>query len=353
VADDSRIRASLPTLNFLRDRGARLIVASHLGRPKGKVRSELSLAPVARALGIPLAPHCVGAEIERAVDGLREGEALLLENLRFHKGETANESGFIDALARFTDVYVNDAFGTAHRAHASTAGLAERCAERAAGFLLEDEVEALSRVRDDPERPYVCLLGGAKVSDKIAVLEALAEQADSLIIGGAMAYTFLLARGEPVGQSLVEPDRVDAARALLGGSAEVVLPVDHVVAPSPEAASEAETTRQIPEDRMALDIGPETTAEVVRRIEGAGMVFWNGPLGLFEHPPFDRGTRAVAEAVAASRAFSVVGGGDSVAAVRAAGVADRIGHISTGGGAALEFVEGRTLPGIRVLEVEG
>jgi phosphoglycerate kinase len=340
-------------LDYLRNEGARVIIASHLGRPKGEVRSELSLRPVAKVLGVPLAPDCVGEEVESAVETLRDGDALLLENLRFHSGETSNDAEFINGLARLTDVYVNDAFGTAHRAHASTAGLAERCSERAAGYLLEQEIRALSRVRDAPERPYVCVLGGAKVSDKIGVLEALTRKADTIVVGGAMAYTFLLARGEPVGRSLVEPDSVEAARALLSGPAEVLLPVDHVVAASAEAGAEAETVRQIPEDRMGLDIGPETTREIVRRIEAAAMVFWNGPLGLFERPPFDRGTSAVAEAIAGARAYSVVGGGDSVAAVRGAGVADRIDHISTGGGAALEFVEGRILPGIRILEVGG
>jgi phosphoglycerate kinase len=352
VSDDTRIRESLPTLEHLRKKQARVIVASHLGRPKGKRSDGLSLRPVAEALGIPLAADCVGPDVETAVDALRDGDALLLENLRFHSGEEENASEFVGRLARFTDVYVNDAFGTAHRAHASTAGLAERCAERGAGLLLEHEVDALSRVRDTPERPYVCILGGAKVSDKLGVLEALSQLADAIVVGGAMAYTFLLARGESVGRSLVEPDRLEAARRLLEGQAELVLPVDHVVAPGPDSGSEARTVREIPEGSMALDVGPETIARLRGRIEQAATVFWNGPLGMFERPPFDRGTTAIAETVAGARAYSVVGGGDSVAAVRAAGVAERIDHISTGGGAALEFVQGRILPGIRVLEEE-
>lgn len=350
ILDDTRIRASLPTLEHLRKAGARVLLASHLGRPKGERRPGLSLAPVADALGLPLAPDCIGPGTVAAVADLAEGEALLLENLRFHAGETDNAPEFVDALAQITDLYVNDAFGTAHRAHASTVGLAERCPERGAGLLLQREVDALSRVRDEPARPYVCILGGAKVSDKLGVLEALAARADVLVIGGAMAYTFLLARGEPIGRSLVEPERIGEARRVLAGRATVLLPTDHVVASDPDAPA-GEVVRRIPDDRMALDIGPETCAEIERRIEPAATVFWNGPLGLFEREPFADGTRRIAQTVARARAFSVVGGGDSVAAVHLAGVADRIDHISTGGGAALEYVEGRTLPGIAVLEV--
>jgi phosphoglycerate kinase len=352
VLDDARIRASLPTLEHLRGLGARVAMASHLGRPAGAPQPELSLRPVARALGLALAPDCIGPEAEAAVDALKDGEAIVLENLRFHPGETKNDPLFVDALARITDVYVNDAFGAAHRAHASTVGLAERCPERSAGLLLAREVEALSRLREAPEPPYLCILGGAKVSDKLGALGALAARADVLVIGGAMAYTFLLARGESVGRSRVEPGLLEEARRILDGHAEVVLPVDHVVATGPEDASGAEVAKHVPAERMGLDIGPETCAEIERRIRGAATIFWNGPLGLYERTPFDRGTRAVARALATSRAFRVVGGGDSVAALHAAGVADRIDHVSTGGGAALEFIEGRTLPGIRVLEME-
>ena len=352
VSDDTRIRASLPTLEHLRGEGARVVVASHLGRPKGQPRTDLSLRPVADLLGIPLLSDSIGPEVESRVEGLKEGEALLLENLRFHPGETQNDPVYVEGLSRLTDVYVNDAFGTAHRTHASIFGLAEKCPDRGAGLLLAREVEALTRVRDAPERPYLCILGGAKVSDKLAVLEAMSERADTIVIGGAMAYTFLLARGEAIGRSLVEPDQVDAARRILGGPAEIVLPEDHVVADSPGDGARAIAVERIPDNRMALDVGPQAVAEIQHRIASAATVFWNGPLGLFEHPPFERGTWAIAEAVAASSAFTVVGGGDCVAAIGQAGVTDRINHVSTGGGAALEFIEGRSLPGIRILERE-
>jgi phosphoglycerate kinase len=350
IADDTRIRASRETFDFLRQRGARVVLASHLGRPKGERRPELSLAPVAEALGIPLAPDCVGPEVEAQVEALGDGDALLLENLRFHAGETKNDPAFVQALAHLCDAYVNDAFGTAHRAHASTAGLAEVCATRAAGFLLAREIGALRRVRDEPERPYVCILGGAKVSDKLAVLEALCERADLLCVGGAMAYTFLRARGEPVGRSLVEADLVETAARMAEKAQRILLPTDHVVAPGPDAAERAHTVEAIPDDEMGLDVGPATRAAIASELEGARTVFWNGPLGLFETPPFDAGTVAVARALAASSAYSVVGGGDSIAALRTAGVAERIDHVSTGGGASLEFLEGRDLPGIRALE---
>ena len=349
VADDARIRASLQTLEHVRVAGGRVVLASHLGRPCGERLPELSLRPVADALGLPLAPDCVGPEVERQVARLGDGDALVLENLRFHPGEEKNAPEFASALARLCDVYVNDAFGSAHRAHASTTGLADLVGDAGAGLLLERELEALTRVRDEPTRPYVCVLGGAKVSDKLAVLEALAARADALIIGGAMAYTFLLARGEPVGNSLVEPERVDAARRLLDGRVEIALPSDHVVARGPDDASGAEVVQRIPDGRMGLDVGPATVAAIARRLAGAKTVFWNGPLGRFEDPPFDAGTRAVAEALAASPAYSVVGGGDSLAAIRASGVADRIDHLSTGGGASLEFLEGRALPGVEAL----
>ncbi len=349
VADDTRIRASLQTLEYVRKQGGRVVLASHLGRPGGFPDPALSLRPVAEVMEIPLAPDCIGSEVEEQVAQLGDGEALLLENLRFHPGETANDPEFVAALARLCDVYVNDAFGSAHRAHASTVGLARACNRRAAGYLLEREVEALSRVRDEPERPYVCILGGAKVSDKLGVLEALSKRADLIVIGGAMAYTFLLAQGKPVGRSLVEPKQLETARRLLAGETEILLPVDHVVAAAPDLASS--TTNEIPEDCAAYDIGPLSVDAIRERLVEARTVFWNGPLGLFETEPFDRGTRAVAELIAQSSAFSVVGGGDSLAAIRLAGVGDRISHLSTGGGASLEFLEGRSLPGIEALEV--
>jgi phosphoglycerate kinase len=327
-------------------------MASHLGRPKKQVKPELSLRPVAEAFGIPLAPDCIGEPVARAVSELGDGDAILLENLRFHAGEEENAPEFVAELAKLADVYVNDAFGTAHRAHASTAGLALALPEAGAGFLLSREVAALSRVRDEPERPYVCILGGAKVSDKLAVMEAMAGRADALCVGGAMAYTFLLAQGQGVGKSLVEPELVDTARRLLDGETEILLPLDHVVAASTEDSSGARTVESIPDDRMALDVGPKTIASITARLKDARTVFWNGPLGLFETPPFNQGTEAIARALAASAAYSVVGGGDSLAAVGASGVADQISHLSTGGGASLEFLEGRTLPGIEALEEE-
>jgi phosphoglycerate kinase len=349
VSDDSRIRASLETLAFVRQQGGRAVLASHLGRPKAAPEAKYSLAPVARQMGLPLAPDCVGPEVEALVAGLRDGDAILLENLRFHSGEEKNDPAFVAKLAALADVYVNDAFGTAHRAHASTEGLAHVVREVAAGYLLLREVEALSRVRDDPAHPYVCILGGAKVSDKLAVLETLAKRADAIAIGGAMAYTFLLAKGEPVGRSLVEPDLVETARALLGGKTEILLPVDHVVASGLDDVAGARTVDTIPDGAMALDIGPRSRAAIEKRLAAAKTVFWNGPLGLFEKPPFDAGTRAVAEMLARSSAYTVVGGGDSLAAVHAAGVGERISHLSTGGGASLEFLEGSTLPGVEAL----
>src|SRR5262249_40230125 len=296
------------------------VLAWPLARRKAAPDPRFSLAPVAKHMGLPLAPDCVGSSVEAAVAKLRDGEALLLENLRFHAGEEKNDPAFVAQLARLCDVYVNDAFGTAHRAHASTEGLAHVVADAGAGFLLEREVEALSKVRDAPEPPSVCILGGAKVSDKLAVLESLAARADTVVIGGAMAYTFLLARGEPVGKSLVEPELVDTARRLLGGRTELLLPVDHVVAANPDDAAGARTVERIPDGQMALDIGPRSRAAIEARVAKARTVFWNGPLGLFEKPPFDAGTRSVAEMLARSSAYSVVGGGDSLAAVQAAGV---------------------------------
>ena len=349
VADASRITASLETLEFVRARGGRVVLASHLGRPKAAPEAKYSLAPVARQMGLDLAPDCVGAEVEARVAKLRDGEAILLENLRFHPGEEKNDPAFVAELAKLCDVYVNDAFGTAHRAHASTEGLAHVCREAAAGFLLLREIEALSRVRDQPAHPYVCILGGAKVSDKLKVLEQLALRADAIAIGGAMAYTFLLARGEPVGRSLVEPAQVETAKRLLAGKTQILLPIDHVVAAGTDDAAGAHTVDTIPDGAMALDIGPRSRGAIERLVGGAKTVFWNGPLGLFEKPPFDAGTRAVAEMLARSSAYTVVGGGDSLAAVQAAGVGARISHLSTGGGASLEFLEGHALPGVEAL----
>jgi phosphoglycerate kinase len=359
VADDSRIRASLPTLRRLAEQGARVVVASHLGRPKGAARRELSLRPLAARLGellgrpVAFAADCVGPVAERAVGALADGGIVLLENLRFHAAEEKNDPAFADALARLADVYVNDAFGSAHRAHASTVGIVSRVRRAAAGDLLREELAQLGRILE-PERPFLCLLGGAKVSDKLAVIEAMARRADVIAVGGAMAYTFLRAQGRPTGRSLVEPEREPDARRVLAAAAQaghpLLLPVDHVVARELAADAESRVEKEIPAEWMGVDIGPETAAAFAAEARQARTIFWNGPMGVFELEPFARGTEAVARAVAESGAVSVVGGGDSLAAVRRLGLGDRISHLSTGGGASLEFVEGRTLPGVAALE---
>lgn len=359
VGDDTRIRATLPTLTRLIEAGARVIVASHLGRPKGKRDPALSLRPVAERLSellarpVAFADDCVGDAVERAVAKLGDGELLLLENLRFHAGETQNDPEFAAALAALADAYVNDAFGTAHRAHASTAGITKHVARLAAGDLLLAELDHLDVILH-PERPLLCLLGGAKVSDKLGVLEALAPRADVLAIGGAMAYTFLAARGDAVGRSLVEPDRFDAARrvqeAAENAGRRLLLPTDHVVA---EALAEGQPTRvchTIPAGWMGLDIGPETAAAYAREASQARTILWNGPMGVFEIDAFAAGTEAVAAAVASSKAISVVGGGDSLAAVNRLGLGAQMTHLSTGGGASLEYVQGLALPGVVALE---
>ena len=359
VVDDTRIRASLPTLRRLLGAGARVVLASHLGRPKGQRRPELSLRPVAARLGellgrpVAFAEDCVGAEAQRAVAALGDGELVLLENLRFHPGETENDPQFARGLAALADAYVNDAFGTAHRAHASTAGMVPLVARVAAGDLMAAELEHL-RVILEPERPLLCLLGGAKVSDKLGVLEALAPRADVLAVGGAMAYTFLRARGEPTGDSLVEDTHVAEARRVLraaqGAARRLLLPTDHVVARELSESAEHRVVKEIPEGWMGVDIGPETAAAYAAEAGRARTIFWNGPMGVFEIEAFAGGTREVARAVAASGATSVVGGGDSLAAVNQLGLAGRIGHLSTGGGASLEYIQGLTLPGVAALE---
>jgi len=359
IRDDSRIRASLPTLEVLRAAGARVILASHLGRPKGERRPELSLAPVAEALGgalgqpIHFAPDCIGPEVEARVAALEDGQVLLLENLRFHKAETENQVDFARELAALADVYVNDAFGTAHRAHASTVGMVELVDQVAAGRLLQQEIDALGSLLD-PARPFVCFLGGAKVSDKLGVLEALIERANTIGVGGAMAYTFLAARGVPVGQSLVEPDRFEDASRMQARAAEVgcelLLPTDHIVSKRLEAGAATDLVAAIPPDAMGVDIGPETTERYAAAALAARTILWNGPMGVFEIEAFSAGTDRLARAVAESKAHSVVGGGDSLAAVRQAGVGDQIDHLSTGGGASLEFVQGLSLPGIQALD---
>jgi phosphoglycerate kinase len=359
VGDDTRIQAALGTLRRLLAAGARVVLTSHLGRPKGAARPELSLRPVAERLatllGRPVAfcEACVGAAAEAAVAKLRDGELVLLENLRFHEEEEKNDPAFAKQLAALADVYVNDAFGTAHRAHASTAGVVPFVKRAAAGDLLREEIEQLRVVRE-PERPLVCFLGGAKVSDKLAVLAALAPHTDVLAIGGAMAYTFLLAQGLPTGDSLVEPERVEDARGVLAAARaagrELLLPFDHVVAERIEAGAPTRVVKEIPAGWRGVDIGPESAALFASAAKRARTVFWNGPMGVFEIDAFAKGTEAVARAIAESSARSVVGGGDSLAAVNKLGLAGRIGHLSTGGGASLEYVQGLALPGVVALE---
>ena len=360
ITDATRIDAALPTIRYARAHGGRVILASHLGRPKGKPDPALSLAPVAAVLAerlgtpVPLAPDCVGSVTAAMVDGLRPGDVLLLENLRFHAEEEKNDESFSRALAAPADVYINDAFGTAHRAHASTVGMTRFVPVRAAGFLLQRECAYLGKVLAAPERPLVAILGGAKVSDKIKVIRSLLGRVNALLIGGAMAYTFLRAEGRPTGRSLIEEAHIGLAGVLLRSArqagVELLLPVDHVVADSPRAGSASAVVRDIPDDKIALDVGPQTVERFRAVIATARTIFWNGPLGMFEVPPFDAGTIAVAAAIADSHAVSVVGGGDSVAAIMRSGRAADISHISTGGGASLEFLEGDPLPGLAALE---
>jgi phosphoglycerate kinase len=354
ITSDKRIRASIPTVNYALEHGAGVILASHLGRPKGKPNPEMSMKPVAakleQLLGKPvkLAPDCVGPEVEAMLPA--PGEVLLLENLRYHAEEEANDPAFSEKLAKLCDVYVNDAFGSAHRAHASTVGMIHFVKQAAAGLLMDKELQYMTMVTTNPARPCVAILGGAKVSDKIEVIENLLKVVDKVLIGGAMAYTFLKSKGEPIGKSLVEDDKLDLAKKLLAEfGSKLVLPVDHVVAAELKEGAEHETVAQIPDGKMGLDIGEKTIAEYSGIVRGAKTIIWNGPMGVFEKPPFDRGTVALARAVAESGAISVVGGGDSEKAIKSAGVSDKISHISTGGGASLEFLSGIELPGVAAL----
>lgn len=364
VGDDSRIQAALPTLRFILQGGGSAVVASHLGRPKGQVVEELRMAPVAnhlaRLLGkevvVKTSPVVAGPSAAEAAAGLRPGELLLLENLRFEAGETANEPGLAAALAGMADYFVQDAFGTCHRAHASTAGVPARLKPAVAGLLLEKEIAAFELAfGGEPKRPLVAIVGGAKVSDKILVLENLVAKVDEILIGGGMAYTFLKAQGIGVGDSLVEEDRLDTARAILHAAEErgvkLRLPSDHVAADrfAADAATQV-VGPHVPNGWLGLDIGPETRKRYADAVAGAGTVVWNGPMGVFEMEAFAAGTQAVAEAVAAGDGVSVIGGGDSVAAVKQMGLADRVTHISTGGGAFLEMLEGKELPGIAALD---
>ena len=360
VTDDTRILLSLPTIRFAREASGKVILASHLGRPKGKKDPKFSLAPVAERLSqllgikVALATDCIGEEVQKQIGGMREGEILLLENLRFHPEEEKNEEGFSKALASLCDIYVNDAFGTAHRAHASTEGMTRFVKIVAAGFLMMREVESLEKALVSPQKPFVAILGGAKVSDKIGVIQNLLDRVTTLLIGGGMAYTFLKAEGFQIGKSLVEEEQIGFSLNLLEkakGKIKFFLPSDHIAAERMDVQAKREIVKndKIPSGWVCLDIGPETVKTFSEEIKSAKTIVWNGPMGVFEMEPFSQGTFAIAKAIANSSAFSIVGGGDSVAAVNKAGVADRISHISTGGGASLEFLEGKKLPGIEAL----
>jgi len=369
VLDDTRIVETLPTIEYAVRHHARLVLASHLGRPKGKPNPKMSLKPVAerlrnlldermgRGINVGFAPDCVGLQAEEMATKLEKGHTLLLENLRFHAEEEANDGHFSRNLAKLAEFYVNDAFGTAHRAHASTVGITKFVKKSAAGLLMQKELDYLGKALHHPGRPFVAILGGAKVSDKIPVIQNLIDKVDALLVGGGMAYTFLKARGMEVGNSLLESDKIDLAQKLLGQAkargVKFLLPVDHVVADkiAPDAKTHIVAEgHAIPAGQMGLDIGPNTEALFSAQIEAASTIVWNGPMGVFEQEPFAHGTYAIARAVAANRpAVSIVGGGDSVSAVHKAGVADKITHISTGGGASLEFLEGKKLPGVEAL----
>ncbi len=372
ITDDTRIRETLPTIQYAIEHKAKLILASHLGRPKGKPNSKYSLRPVVDRLRVLLdhrigdrvnvafAPDCVGEIAEELSRQLESGQVLLLENLRFHPEEEANDPGFAAKLASLCEIYVNDAFGSAHRAHASTEGITHHVKQAAAGLLMEKELNYLGTALEKPAKPFVAILGGAKVSDKIGVIDNLLNKVDAILIGGGMAYTFLRAQGQEVGKSLVEVDKLDIAREALkkaeARGIRFLLPSDHVLADrfAPDAATQVVSgSAAFPAEWMALDIGPETVERFTAEIAAAQTIVWNGPMGVFELPPFAAGTTAIAEAVAANTAaITIVGGGDSVAAIRQAGVADQIKHISTGGGASLEFLEGKTLPGVEALTEE-
>jgi phosphoglycerate kinase len=362
VTDDERIVAALDSVRHAVERGAKVVLASHLGRPKGKSDPSFSLEPVGARLSeltgweVHLPDDCIGDAPKKVIADLRDGQVCLLENLRFHAGEEKNDEAFARELQKLCDVYVNDAFGAAHRAHASVDALPKMMQQRGIGFLMQRELASLDKILAAPERPFVTILGGAKVSDKIGVIEALLERADVLCIGGAMANTLLAARGADLKASKIEKDALSRARSLLekarNRGVEVVLPVDLVVAPTPEAESgQSVGVGSVPEDTMALDIGPDTVRAIATHVAGAKTIFWNGPLGLFENPAFSAGTFGIARALAEASGFSVVGGGDSAAAVRqaGAGIAQKIGFISTGGGAALELLEGKRLPGVEAL----
>jgi len=366
ITDDTRIQAALPSIKYVLEKGGSPVLMSHLGRPKGEVNPKFSLKPVQKRLSellgfqVKMAPDCLGDETEKMASELKSGDVLLLENLRFHIAETgkdtpeANEE-FAKNLAKLGDVYVSDAFGTAHRAHASMVGVTKYLQPCAAGYLLQKEIDYLGSAVENPVKPFVAILGGVKVSDKIPVIENLLEKADAIIIGGAMAYTFLKVKGVAVGKSLVEEDLLETSGSFLKIAEEkgvpMLLPVDHICAPAFNAADQASVveTEDIPDDLMGLDIGPKTRQLYAEEISKAKTVVWNGPMGVFEQPAFAKGTFAIAEAVANSDSISIIGGGDSVSAIKKSGFADKVSHISTGGGASLEYLEGKVLPGVAAL----
>ncbi len=363
ITDDTRIVSALPTIRYIISHGGRLIISSHLGRPKGKRDPRFSLKPVAERLSqllnkkVELAPDCIGEEVKRLSEKLKEGDILLLENLRFHDEEEKNDQDFSKALASLCDVYINDAFGAAHRAHASVEGITHYVKEMGAGFLMIKEIENLEKAIVKPEKPYVAILGGAKISDKIGVIENLLNKVDTILIGGGMAYTFLKGKGFEVGRSIIEEDKIELSLNLLEnakGKTDLILPVDHISAEEMKEDAKKKIVKngEIPSNWMCLDIGPETINIFSYKIRSAKTIFWNGPMGVFEMESFSHGSIAIAKEVANSKAFSIVGGGDTIALINKAGVSSNISHISTGGGASLEFIEGKKLPGIEALRRE-